>query len=838
VAVRTGGPHVRFHWFYVSDRPADAGVNRADKESRIEEDLIRAEMSGALTGPDKALEPPNWLHNGGFEVGLPLNQWSTSYGSSHTIGPGVLDDVQPAEGERCLRMRLFNILQAPDAPSRLNMISRVIKLRPNKTYGFRGQFRSDAPVTVNLVAGTAYGPVTRLGGGRLQAGAAWQTLDVPVKTGDDARGVQLHLTADAPQAATLWMDGFTLAEGRPGRFEASAPVEVGVEWSVPGKVFHAGEPATFVLAARRYAGDGVARVVVRRRVVDYFDRVVADDMLPALDVPPGQTVRHPLDAATGRTGAFRLLLDGTATTADGETRLLLQEYAFCVVPKPPDRMEGTLGAYITLASDPITAMSRAGIRRTVTLSCGNALLEEWRTIEPELGRFVWWDAAVALAKRHDVKILANIHHDHPKWAMDPKDPADALHSRTGNFSRSAWVAFFEKLTAHYRNDIRDWLIIDEPYSTYTVEQYAELMKATYPAAKRGAPDCRVLAHGGFSQEWIDGLVRHDAVKCFDGVSDYARNEAQGLRLRKFRDQTGKFIVNVEYGVHMSLYRTIEAPDNPRDRSSPTCYTLNTESVVAEALRAMCWSGAVGFNRYDARFPGGDFTKLDRHKCMFEYDGALKPPAVAYAIAAQLLDGFRGVEHLALHRDLEALRFERDSRFALVLIARDGQALETALALPVGVETRDIMGNALPGAPEAVILSSAVTYVCGPKAHLDATKAVIAALKPVPVARIETSTRVEEESGQVMLVVSITNQGRRPLDGLADIHPKTGVLRHFWAGPQAVNGLAPGKTAVVSFGLNAYDAEKRRPRACKALFTFGGVTVAQGVADAFAATAPK
>src|SRR5690606_28048066 len=130
------------------------------------------------------------------------------------------------------------------------------------------------------------------------------------------------------------------------------------------------------------------------------------------------------------TGAYRLLLDGEATAGGTTFQLPLQEYTFSVVHRPPAKMHGTLGSYITLAPQPIEVMSRAGVRSTTTLSASNDLLQNWRRMEPEPGQYVWVDTRVAHARAHDVKIIGNLDFSRseptiPDWAFDP-DPSDVL----------------------------------------------------------------------------------------------------------------------------------------------------------------------------------------------------------------------------------------------------------------------------------------------------------------------------------------------------------------------------------------------------------------------------
>jgi len=832
LAVRTSGPLVRIHDVYVSNRLADLDYDRAYKRPVIQLDRVRREMDPHAE-PAYVAEPLNCLPNGSFEAGMPTCYWSTLYGSSCSVTPECWDDSVRFDGQRSLRLKLFRMDTTRNRPAALRLMHRVIKLKPNAAYHFRGMFRADAPVDLALSAETAYGPARSAGKAKARIGTEWQSVSMPVKTADDDRGYHLYLSAESPGEATLWIDGLTLTEKPVEAFVPSAAVEVGVHWTAPGKVFHVEEPVRFLLLAKNYETAGEALVTVRRRVVDYFDRTVIDETGPPWRVAAGAAESRSLVLNTGRTGCFRLLIDGEAETAAGKLKLPLQEYVFSVLHRPPDRMHGTLGAYLTLAPDPVSIMSRAGIRRTVTLSCGNSLLEEWRSIEPEPGKFVWWDEAIDLARRHGVHVVANIHTDFPAWALKSTG-VETLAGKRFKLPKEAWQQFIERTVAHYKGSIRDWLIIDEPYYCFTPEQYADLLKATYPAAKRGNPHCRILAHGGYYDTWLPALVKAGAVDCFEGVSDYARNRPQGERLKKFRDEHRKFIISVEYGQHMSMYRTIEAPNNPRERRTPVHYTANTESVVAGALRAMCWSGAVGFNRYDARFPGGDFTKLDRHKCMFEYDGALKPPTVAYAVAAQLLDGFRGVEELALNPGLETFHLEDDARFVLVFWTTGGRAVEAALALPEGVKAWDIMGNPLPRPPEPCLVHAAVNYLIGPKSALQATQDLLKSLDLREAVTLEAETRLDKDVGQYVLEARVTNNRRTPVSGLADVDPrqKERVLREFWAAPVALGPIAPGASAVARLGLNAYRGDKPAAGQCDLVFTFDGATARLPIASVY------
>jgi len=727
-----------------------------------------------------------------------------------------------------------------------------MRLKPEKTYYFRGKFRADRPARVSVGLKQAYGVQRTPTSAAVALGKDWKLVTATFKTPDDSRGYYLIITATGDAQAHVWMDEPVFSAQPVSAFAPSAPVEIGLKWPVAGKVFHLEDPVHFGLLARNYQVAAAAEADIRYRVVDYFDRVVTDKTLKDWGLPPGRTANRTLDLTAGRTGAFRLLIDGVAKTPSGNIPLPLQEYTFSVLPRPPKNKHRNFGAFINLNYQAVEIMSRAGIRRSVTLSCANDTMQLWSRMEPEPGKYVWRDQTVDFALKHGFNIIMDleIHPSGiPKWAKNPGDPAKALDPNNPAkridpgakqdvlmcgklpFSKEAYEKFIEALVSHYKGKIDDYILVDEPYHYYSPEQYHELLKTTYTAAKRGNPNCRVLAHGSYYPKWVKALEK--VLPYFDGIADYSRTPQQGALLKNYRDKHGKFILNVEYGHHASMYRTIVAPESDVDRRLPTVYTGNAESVVKGALRAMCWAGGIGFNRYDARFPGGDFMQLDRFKCLFEYDGSLKPAGVAYAVAGHFLDGFHGSEELQLNPGLETLLLEDETRFAIVVATREGRVLLAALDLPKGVEARDIMGNPLPRAPESAILHSAVNYLIGPASRLDATKSMLRKLALSPAVKIEATTYLDKKTGQFMLAARIFNLLKdRTLTGAADIgSARHAVLRNTWQAPKQVR-IRPGQSAVVNFALNAYRGDSPPPRPSSVAFIFDSISAKKNIQNIY------
>ncbi len=828
IAVRSAEPRVLLDRVYLSNRPGDLRPNAGLKTDEIDLDGIQREMSVKVSQKSsgfpsyadaRAPDPPNWLENGSFEVGFGSDQWSTPYQLCYALTPECWDATQASEGKQSLAVRFYASGRRwqeddPSLPTDFAMFHRILKLKPNKTYWFRGMFRSDAPVALSLSATTAYDTPAGVGAVTAQVGGEWKAVEMPIKTTDDARGYFLRVSATSPGAARLWMDAFTLSENKLTEFVPSAPVEVGLHWTAPGKIFYADEPADMTLLARNHVSKNPARVSLRYRVVDYFDQTVIEESLPDWSLDSEATQSRVLHLNKGRTGVFRLIVEGKVQARGGAQDLPLREVAFSILPRPPAAMKRTFGSYFTLAPEPVEILSRAGIRRTVTLSCANELLQVWNRIETAPGKFNWADQRVADARKRDVAVLGNIDLGEnasaiPEWARNPADPADVLKASGSRmttpvkFSKKAWTAFIEKVVGHYKDTIQDWLLIDEPYHYQTPEEYTEVMKASYAAAKRANPNCRVIAHGGFGEAWMSKVEKAGGVPFFDGISDYARNRKQGEFLKVFSRKHRKFVLTVEYLWQTSMYETIETPALLMERFTP--WYQDVTAQVTGAISAMCWAGAEGFNLYDARYPGADFTQIDKYKSSFEFDGALKPTGVAYAIMAGLLDGFRGVEELNLHPRLETFLLEDDTRFAIALRTRNHEIAETSLALPKEVRALDFMGNPTFSSRPTLLPNYALDYLVGPKAALEKTRAALSAASLSEAVRVKTELVTDPRTGQPTLAVTVLNRrADRPLKGVLKL--VSGALRDFWDSVREVS-LKPGGSVILSFGLNSYKGDR-------------------------------
>ncbi len=117
----------------------------------------------------------------------------------------------------------------------------------------------------------------------------------------------------------------------------------------------------------------------------------------------------------------------------------------------------------------------------------------WGQIEPEKGRFDWsfHDNLVACAKRNGITVYAIVN-GWPSWAKAyTEEGADQ------------YAAFLQELIRHYKGDIRQWEIWNEPNIFFWQgprELYASLLIKSYAAAKKTDPEAEIL---GLSTAGID-----------------------------------------------------------------------------------------------------------------------------------------------------------------------------------------------------------------------------------------------------------------------------------------------------------------------------------------------
>lgn len=122
----------------------------------------------------------------------------------------------------------------------------------------------------------------------------------------------------------------------------------------------------------------------------------------------------------------------------------------------------------------------------------------WQSAEPREGQFNWGqiDSLVDLAHSHGIEILLNVRSISP-WGTKKQTQKKAIyHSGSPPRDLRKWEGFMETLATRYRGRGVHYEIENEvsakAFWDGTKEEYAELLRASYTAVKRGDPQAMVL----------------------------------------------------------------------------------------------------------------------------------------------------------------------------------------------------------------------------------------------------------------------------------------------------------------------------------------------------------
>jgi hypothetical protein len=341
----------------------------------------------------------------------------------------------------------------------------------------------------------------------------------------------------------------------------------------------------------------------------------------------------------------------------------------------------------------------------------------WRNVEPERGAWRWYDEDLARLSRNRLHLLGEFLYC-PTWAGT--DGSAVKPPR----NLDDFATYVRTTVGHYRASIRGWEVWNEPHFSGfwqgTPEQYVELLRTASTAAKSADPDCLVIGGGGVdlgASAWLEramkaGLLQHcDRFSIHYGAAGKATEKERCpfverlARLRELMRQHGgeKPIWNTEVAVmttsFLDPYRVGFAEADAVYHCREAAYAL----VRLYVLNLACGIEKVFY--YDLVWPRRDgfiegFLREPVHTRMLELHGGLKPCGVAYATAADILDGARFVTTVGLASDVHVYLFQREAQCLAVYWGNFGRTwAEKRIRLAAGGvwELSDVMNvrQALP-----------------------------------------------------------------------------------------------------------------------------------------------
>ncbi|MDH7480923.1 MAG: glycosyl hydrolase [Armatimonadota bacterium] len=143
---------------------------------------------------------------------------------------------------------------------------------------------------------------------------------------------------------------------------------------------------------------------------------------------------------------------------------------------------------------------------------------DWGAINKAPGVFEWSNADSEIrdiCDRLKADILVILGYT-PEWASSGPNKEPSYPPR----NLSDWSNFVGRIVSRYKNRIKYWEVWNEPDIGFwqgTVEQYADLVKSAYVAAKRADPDCKIVLGGtaGVNLPFIEQIYEQGVGQYFD-----------------------------------------------------------------------------------------------------------------------------------------------------------------------------------------------------------------------------------------------------------------------------------------------------------------------------------
>ncbi len=641
-----------------------------------------------------------------------VGTWQAANGSQNPQTRLELDPAMPHGGNPSLRVDAeFS------GDKKLEYISagaRVMAI-PESGHGIGLWFRSEGgPVTLRLRISDASGEIHQLDFPRNPAASAdgrWSYVAVKLASqsgawgGDGNRKLDypcklLAIVGDRPRQgfagpATLWFGQVELVR----EVERQGELKIEVDRKRLGNLY---EPGARI--ALRATGEGAR---IRWQWQDYFGRTLGEGDGPASGCEaPAEFARDGFYLCT------LTLADAAGLTLDRRT------FRAAVLPPPAAGARNDFVGFCTHFTR-TTAWPSEGIGLLARYGFGHLRDElSWGGVELEKGQLAipaGPSAYLAEARAHGIAPLvildyANRFYDNHGFPNSPEAVA--------GFARYA-----EFMARELADRVTDWEVWNEwsggcgmrdRPGEHTPEMYAQLLRATYPAVRRGNPQATVVGIGGEHSKHhlaqIEGMMR-GAPEAMDAFSVHsyrypATPEATDLageiqhvaQLAKDCGTTERvWITEIGWPTHVG----------PRGVDETTQARMFVRSL------AQLWGTGKVDRVYWYDFKN-DGHQRDYNENNFgvvwhqDYNWAPKPAAVAAAVFARLTAG--GTRPRAWQEgEAHGLRLDLPGDWKVLVAWSAGEPVPVRIQ---GTKTvHDLMGNMLPSATEATLTADPV-YLLG------------------------------------------------------------------------------------------------------------------------------
>jgi hypothetical protein len=621
-------------------------------------------------------------------------------------------------------------------PPGRQLISKVIRVKPNKKYTLSAWFKSSIPTEVRFsiksvfksLAG--YQPTVTLFE-EFTTTTDWQRISVTgylLKYPTNDYQINVHMFGEPGN--NVWIDAVQLEEGDLTEYSTKRPLEIGLIGADPNNIFFEDEQVSMTLLAYNNNTSAVSSLI-HYEIYDNMNNIVKTDSVSII-VSPQSTLEQDLDLATGKRGIFRIVL--WVDNVDGT----LEEVVYSVIPRPYNMgldENSIMGIHGSYAEYLFGALQKMGIKWTRAVSPGAFF--RWSKVEPTEGNFIWYDDEIQKALVHGVNVLGVIgSNDYwPEWADAGGQP-----------DLDKWENFVYEIVNHYKNDIKYWEIWNEAYNQFTPEEFAELQIRATNAIRTADPSAKIIGMGGtFYLWWIEDVIDFlgpNWTSYMDSISThiYPRNSAANKRYKdNIIDPYGMPVWNTEAGAwdsgfykgsnsnFISLGRSIWAH---KDSALYHQGSLDAAERLTTGFLSSIGEGLSRYFYYDARlFVNPNYFK--DHPSIIAYDDTIRVKGIAYSILAYLFDHSQGLgdimDETSADPDTQAYLFDRNGTPLVGLWSNDQTNKAIRLNIPgAQYKVYDMMGNTLAISNSTIPYNRTPVYVEGEGISVDDLRAAFEA----------------------------------------------------------------------------------------------------------------
>lgn len=667
---------------------------------------------------------PNVIENGSFEAGpghwlqisMPsrLSPALPSFVSPEYHQDRVsIDEAAAIHGKRSLRLRI-----APAEGPRPNEGTATIdmlafRLNPEQSYvvSYWIKVTADKPLnaalSLNALRPTEARPANLHQSITVRPGdSRWHQLRVagkPPSAYDDDYRLKLTFRNTGADTATVLVDAIQVSPVESGpeakQYLYAYPITATLSTAGIANILDAGSRAMLVVTLANQS-DQKQAADLTLEVYDLWGDAIFARQIRA-DIGGAERAINDYEFAPRKMGLFRAIL-----TRESDNQIV-DEMTFAVLPKmkPLD----TLGVHATVDDYILSVAKRLGIKWHRLWDNGRPT--DWPNVQPErLGDFKWEyaDAMIEKSSAYGFQHLGVISWPQTKWVFNwiaYKRPhwmhlrwnptnADSLNEELFDDPefRRAWLNYVYEVVSHYKDKIEYWELLNEPYLDHTPEWVIKVYDATVPLIRRANPNAKIVGPSTHLRpQWMrpllaQGLLRYIDVFSYHGYGmDFPAIEMIGswasfdgkdrpiFDTENSAQSSSQLFCKSCLGAEFSGY---VSPDEGAARMS--------KSLV----RALAGGTATYFYywmvSYDAYEKSGSFLN---------FDGSVRPPAIAFAITGWLLRDHFPAGKLALGKGIETYRFgDKNGTKVMAVIWCEGEPQWLQLPADAGLRLFDMFAN--------------------------------------------------------------------------------------------------------------------------------------------------